>query len=162
MSVMPKQKPGKSFQDYATPWEFIRAVENRFGKLDIDLAGSQENKKAPEVYTLEMDSLSMVWPHGKNLWLNPRFAKCKIWAQKCRDWHFNDMLETTNGRIFLLTPAAIGSNWFRDNVYGKALVLALNGRITFEGQTAPYPKDCILSCYGLLPGFEVWDWKKDI
>jgi hypothetical protein len=30
---MPEQKPGRSKQDYGTPWDFIKAVEARFGKL---------------------------------------------------------------------------------------------------------------------------------
>lgn len=41
----PIQKPGRSKQDYGTPWEFIRAVERRWGKLHVDLAAHSENAK---------------------------------------------------------------------------------------------------------------------
>ena len=57
-----------------------------------------------------------------------------------------------------LVPAAVGSNWFRDYVDGKALVLLLNGRLSFDG-AGPYPKDCILCLYGIEPGYEVWSWR---
>jgi hypothetical protein len=40
--------------------------------------------------------------------------------------------------------------------------LLLNGRLTFDGCAAPYPKDCILALYGpeIAPGYEVWNWRK--
>jgi hypothetical protein len=38
-------------------------------------------------------------------------------------------------------------------------VLGLNGRLTFKGTTAPYPKDCMLSVFGVEPGFDVWSWR---
>jgi hypothetical protein len=63
----------------------------------------------------------------------------------------------------MLVPAAIGSNWFRDHVDGRALVLALNGRLAFiEGKPDDlYPKDCILALYSpfVASGFEVWSWR---
>ena len=70
------------------------------------------------------------------------------------------MFMRAGSRIFLLTPASIGANWFAEHVYGKAHVLALQGRLTFVGHKQPYPKDCILSVYGVKPGFSVWDWRK--
>jgi hypothetical protein len=63
-----------------------------------------------------------------------------------------------NRRIFFLVPAGVGANWFARHVDKKALVLFLNGRLSFDG-IAPYPKDCILACYGLKPGYEVWPWR---
>jgi len=60
-------------------------------------------------------------------------------------------------------PAAVGSNWYRDYVHKKCLVLALNGRLAFiTGKPKLlYPKDCILCLYGpdFAPGFDVWSWK---
>ena len=61
-------------------------------------------------------------------------------------------------RIYFLVPAAVGSNWFRGYVHKKALVLFLNGRLSFDGK-APYPKDCLLAVYGVKAGYDVWKWK---
>jgi phage N-6-adenine-methyltransferase len=154
----PVQKPGRSKQDYGTPIEFIRACEERFGPFVCDLAASDENTKARAWYTRERDSLAQPWhtdyPNG-TLWLNPEFADIDPWAAKCA-------LESTRrfGLILLLTPASIGCNWFADHVKGKAIVLGVSPRLTFEGTTAPYPKDLMLSVFGYgLSGFDTWRWR---
>ncbi len=177
MRKMPPQKPGRSKQNYATPWEFIRSVEARFGTPEVDLAGTEKNKKAPIVLTKKADSLALPFlrgplPYDNFLpgwwdsllnWLNPPFGHIEPWASKCEKWL--QYRQSERGRIFLLTPASVGANWFRGHVYGKALVLFLcgnehgSGRITFMGNRDPYPKDCMLSVFGEKPGFELWGWR---
>lgn len=153
MSTGPTINRYKSRQDWATPTDFITAVEKRFGKIDFDLAASAENTKHEHYFDESDDALDQCWHLGGNLWLNPPFGKIAPWAKKCAE-------EAALGaKILFLTPASIGSNWFRDYVFGKAQVLALNGRLTFIGATTPFPKDCILSAYGYPPGFEVWNWR---
>jgi phage N-6-adenine-methyltransferase len=154
----PVQKPGRSRQDYGTPWEFIFAVTARFGPIACDLAASAENAKAAAFYDKARDSLSVSWstehPTG-NLWLNPEFADLEPWAEKCA----SESLKR-QGLIFLLTPASIGSNWFAAHVNRKAMVLGLSPRLQFEGTTAPYPKDLSLSIFGMgFNGFDCWRWK---
>lgn len=166
----PKQKPGRSKQDYSTPWELIRAVEGRWGKLDVDLAARADNAKVPLFVTPEQDSLKTSWieiavgrlDRGEDklgytlAWLNPPFARIGPWAAKC----VKLALHTGLLRIVMLTPASVGANWFRDHVHNRAMVYALNGRITFEGTEDPYPKDCMLSLFGFgMTGFDVWTWK---
>lgn len=158
VGVEPVQKPGKSKQDYGTPWEFIFAVTARFGPIVCDLAASAENAKAATFYDKQRDSLSVSWstehPTG-NLWLNPEFADIDPWAEKC-------VAESAkrHGFIFLLTPASIGTGWFSRHVNGKAYVLGLDPRLQFEGTTAPYPKDLMMSVFGYgLSGFDTWRWK---
>lgn len=152
MKTGPSIARGKSKQDYATPREFMRAVVARFGLLSFDLAASPHNAKNPNYFTEADDSLSKKWHEIRGLlWLNPPFDKIAPWAAKCE-------AESARGaKILFLTPASIGSNWFANSVHQKALVLFLQGRISFDG-IAPYPKDCMLSCFGFTPGFEVWRW----
>ncbi len=155
--MMPAQKPHRSKQDYGTPWELIHAVERRFGKLDVDLAARADNAKAPLFVTPQEDSLSVGWAarfSGALGWLNPEFADIAPWARKCHQ-------ETQLGfRVIMLTPASVGANWFAEHVHGRALVLALSPRITFEGTKDPYPKDCMLSVFGIgEKTFDVWRWK---
>lgn len=157
----PKQKPGKSKQDYETPWEFIRAVERRFGKIAVDLAARADNAKAPNFVTPEQDSLSIVvdWNQWASTvcWLNPPFANIASWAEKAS--LAAPCFAKAGGRILMLTPASIGSEWFAAHVYGKALVLGVRPRLTFEGEKDPYPKDLMLSVFGAPPGFDVWRYK---
>lgn len=155
----PVQKPGRSKQDYGTPMAFIHAVEDRFGSLRFDLACTSENCKAPAGYYFDegVDSLKQEWAKDwtdGNLWLNPPFGDIAPWAAKC---HAES--QKRRGAIFLLTPASIGSNWFAEHVHRKARVLGLSPRMSFEGTTAPYPKDLMLSIFGLaFGGFDVWRW----
>lgn len=146
---------GSSRQDYETPPDFITAVQSRFGIINVDLAATKENTKGQIWIDEEQDSLTVNWSRLRgNLWLNPPFNNIAPWAKKCSE-------ESKKGcRIFFLTPASVGSNWFAQHVFGQAHVLFLNGRITFVGAEDPYPKDCILSCFGVTsPGFDIWRWK---
>lgn len=151
---------GKSEQDVGTPWEFIHAVEARFGPIVFDLACTTANAKAPAGYYFDqgVDALTRPWaeehPAG-NLWLNPRFSNVAPWAAKCAA----EALER-DGCIFMLTPASVSTEWFAEHVDMKALVLPLRPRLTFEGNEDPFPKDLILSVYSRsLSGFETWRWK---
>lgn len=159
MKTGPAIARGKSKQDYPTPWEFIWACEHRFCPISFDLAASPENAKAPKFYTIEDDSLSKPWHELDGvLWLNPPFDNIAPWAKKC------EQEARLGAQILLLTPASVGANWFKNFVHRTALVLALNGRIQFMGASDPYPKDCILSVFGIEPcaGFDVWTWPDDV
>lgn len=127
-------------------------------QLRRDLAARADNAKAWRFFSPEEDSLSIAWGRehpGALGWLNPPFADIAPWAAKCA-------LETddTGLRVLLLTPASVGATWFAEHVHRKAMVLALRPRLTFEGCDAPYPKDCMLSCFGFgVAGFDVWRWR---
>jgi phage N-6-adenine-methyltransferase len=156
--VAPSQKPGRSKQDYGTPLVFLAAVKRRFGiaEFAIDLAASAENAVAPMFYTEAENALHQPWrTKSRELaWCNPPFSNIGPWVEKA--W-----AESRKGaRVAMLLPAGVGSNWWRDHVHGKAFVLLLNGRLTFAGETQPYPKDCVLLVYGpdVAPGYEVWSW----
>ena len=87
-------------------------------------------------------------------WLNPPFGHIAPWARQCESYGVEGY------KILLLTPASIGSNWFASYVFQKAMVLALNPRLTFKGCTDPYPKDLMLSLFGFgYSGFDLWRWK---
>jgi phage N-6-adenine-methyltransferase len=156
----------RSKQDYGTPWEFVRAVERRFGTLVVDLAASAENAKAGAWLDEAHDSLlapwAERWPEG-NLWLNPPFAKIDPWAAKCAAESAQ-----RSGLILLLTPASIGTEWFAEHVLDNAMVLGLSPRMAFDGicpnprtgRIDLYPKDLMLSVFGFgLRGFATWRWR---
>lgn len=159
------QKPrnkNETEQSVGTPWEFIDAVEKRFGPLIYDLAADANNSKVREefggYFDEDADSLKQPWaqllPQG-NLWLNPPFKDIAPWAEKCA-------LEsrTRHGLILLLVPASIGSVWYSQHVLGQSVVLGLSPRMTFIGHDKPYPKDLMLCVYGYgLVGHTSWRWR---
>lgn len=170
MPTMPKQKPGRSKQDYGTPWELIERTKELVGisEFDCDLAATLANRKCPQFFGppgyevpshyrgyLGADALANNWRQGTGWnWLNPPFARIGPWVEKAWwEWVRHD------ARTAVLVPAGVGANWWRDWVHRKAQVLLLNGRIIFEGETLPYVKDCALLLYGQAPEYQVWNWK---
>lgn len=160
---MPKQKPGASVQNYRTPSAFLDAVRRRFGveAFALDLAADDENTVAARYYTEHENALAPGngWTRKDRglAWCNPPYARIGLWVEKA--WK-----ESRRGaRLVMLIPAAVGSNYWRDYVHGKAFVLLLNGRITFVGCTQGYPKDCVLLVYGpdVAPGYDVWAWNRN-
>jgi phage N-6-adenine-methyltransferase len=152
----PIQKPGKSKQDYGTPWALIHAIEERFGKLTIDLAATWENKKSDRLITPEADAFMFQWGIliGEGIgWLNPPFGNIGPWAQKAA---------ACGASVIMLTPASIGAEWFAAYVESTPIV-GLRPRLTFEGCEDPYPKDCMLILFGPvgvgLPLLSTWRWR---
>lgn len=153
---MPKQKPHRSEQTVVTPMGFVMAVEKRFGITHgfyIDLAAAEDNNRADRFFAPDDDSLAQNWkrsiPVNRWAWLNPPYSDIRPWVEKA--W-------CSGRQIVMLVPASVGSNWWRDWVHDKAYILLLNGRITFEGHKAGYPKDLALLVYGLEPEYDIWDW----
>ena len=166
---MPKQKPGSSRQDFRTPFEFIRAVETRYGKLTIDLAATGDDTRCETYIDRRTNSLSddVDWlkeiGRGGHAWLNPPFGKIEPWAKKCyqtiikargkNDWPM---------AINMLVPASVGSVWFAQWIYHIAKVYFVRPRLSFDGKH-PYPKDVMLCRFMTEPPNEntaLWKWKK--
>lgn len=155
-------KRGKSKQNYATPPTFISAVRNRFGidRFDIDLAADATNTKGGYFFSEAENSLSFPWNFpNKYLWLNPPFNDIRPWVEQAS--------KAVCNYLFVLIPASVGINWYRDHVHGKAQVFFLNGRIPFDpdNPTWGFPKDCMLCVYGqrvVNVNCSVWDWRKDV
>lgn len=154
--TMPAQRPGSSKQDYATPRDFVEAVEIIIGsRFVVDLAASSENAVCPIFIDAAQNSLVQPWHEIAGwVWLNPPFARIAPWVEKCA-------LEAAQGsRIVALLPAAVSTNWFRKYVAGKAMVLFVRPRLSFVGAKDPYPKDLMVCIYNSpIAGYGTWDWK---
>lgn len=141
-----------SKQDYGTPPELLAAVQGRFGRITVDLAAHVGNAVCPTFFAppdrpegaAAIDSLAQDWSKLEGLlWLNPPFSGVRPWVEKC-------VMESARGaRIALLTAASVGSNWFRDCCAQHAQVLFLNRRIRFVGADQVFPKDCMISIFGI-------------
>src|SRR5262245_23845034 len=109
---VPKQKPGKSKQDYQTPQEFLAATCDMLNieGFDWDLAASPENTVAPNFFTEADNSLAQDWTKCQGwCWLNPPFSHIAPWAQKAN--------EARGTNIAMLIPASVGSNWWAQYVH---------------------------------------------
>ena len=157
--TMPQQKPGKSRQDYGTPPELLEAVKKRLHirEFAIDLAASYENSVASQFYHEQDSALEEDngWVFNGWCWLNPPYSNIAPWVEKAAK-------EAQHGtQIAVLIPASVGANWWRDWVEPYSYQSFLNGRLTFVGETTPYPKDCALLLYHpwQFTGHEIWNWR---
>lgn len=164
--MAPRQKPGRSKQDYRTPLEFVAAVMAylEIRGFDVDLAADEHNALSAEFFSATNSAFEApTWKLGSGWnWLNPPYANIAPWVERA-------YVETADrsARTAVLVPAGVGANWWRDWVHGKAFVLFLNGRLSFDG-IAPYPKDCALLLYsperaGYIDSgdwpYDVWNWR---
>jgi DNA N-6-adenine-methyltransferase Dam len=156
------QHPHASRQDYQTPPELLDALEERFGDFTWDCAASAENTIVPGrffskegISAFDADWAKLFTP-ADLLFMNPEFGHIQYqWAPLVERW----TLRLPWLRLIMLTPAAVGSEWYRERVEDKALVNPLNPRLAFVGEPT-YPKDCMISCFGFgVAGFRVWRWK---
>jgi phage N-6-adenine-methyltransferase len=165
MATMPEQKPGRSKQDYATPPEFVEAVARCVGAslgpsrtgFAIDLAASAANSKGRVFYSEEDDSLVQPWAAALGAawgWLNPPFAQIGPWVKKCA-------MEAERGaKVAVLLPSGVGTEWFAAFVARRAHVLFVRPRLTFMGETTPYPKDLMVCLYNRpFHGYDTWRWR---
>lgn len=166
MKAVPAQKPGRSVQVVCTPPIFLDAVRCLLEIRDftIDLAASADNAVCPTYYDEARNALIQPWRVGEGwAWCNPPFGDLRPWVQKAAT-----EAEDFGAHVAMLVPAGVGSNWWRDYVHDVATVMLLNGRLTFVGHTAPYPKDCALLLYGpsavhrARPAYDVWRWMDDV
>jgi hypothetical protein len=148
-------------QDYQTSPEFLAAVQDRFGTIDFDLCCTRTNAVAPYGYFHpEFDALAQDWRDlsGMVCYANPPFAGSRLFAEKAA----TALKSAVPPTVLLLVPASVDSNWYRDFVHERALVLPLSPRITFVDQPAPINRPLMLCVYGanILPGFAPWQWKQ--
>jgi phage N-6-adenine-methyltransferase len=163
--MAPRQKPGRSRQCYRTPPEFLQAVERAFAvrRWDWDLAATQHNRICAHYFGRGSpdgrDSLVEDWTDlCGNLWCNSTFSNLHLWTAKGAGYAENHVKQ---GRLFMLLPASVGSEWYHQHVEGIAHVVNLRPRLTFVGCLDPYPKDLVLAVYGeVLGGVSSWAWKR--
>lgn len=159
----------ESKQDHATPHVLVGAIGRQFeASFDLDLAATAENAKCGRFITAEEDALKVDWMarlhdgeteeheffRDQHLaaWLNPPFRGVEPWMEKCQE-------ESEKGcRIVSLTLASLGTGWYRSQVEGRALSLVLRKRVTFLGNTQPFPKELMITLWGFgMTGFGFWD-----
>jgi site-specific DNA-methyltransferase (adenine-specific) len=125
--------------EWATPIEFFKKLNSEF-HFELDPCATHENHKCPLYYTKEEDGLSLAWPKGINIYVNPPYGReISKWVKKCYDtWNDNGKSNT----IVMLLPARTDTKWFHDYIYGKATEIRfIKGRLKFNdcGVSAPFP-----------------------
>lgn len=67
----------------STPPEFISYIENKFGKIGLDVAANKVNKVCENYYTIEDNGLMQSWYTRQGIvWCNPPYSRPGPWVDK--------------------------------------------------------------------------------
>lgn len=162
---MPAQKPATSEQVVVTPWEFIDAIEERWGKISWDLCASADNcvvrnqdgSRSRCFFSAAEDGLAQDWKNlGGVSYANPEFGQIEEWVKKAAEE------ADARSRVLILTPASVDANWYWDWVRPYAITYVLRPRLQFVGHTQTFPKGLMLSLFGEgATAFGRWRWRPD-
>jgi hypothetical protein len=160
----PNSNPEVGQQNYRTPPDFLIACLRRAGFEDFafdlactaaDCVGAEGGFMYPELNALEED-WSFLADVGLS-WLNPPFAQSGAFAKKCAE---------SGIPILANVPVAIGTNWWRQYVHRKAVVLGV-GRLVYNlpdgspvlgknGKPQGINRDVCVLAYNILPAGHDW------
>lgn len=140
---------GWTNDDWATPWELVRALELEFGPFDLDPCATEGVQKAPSYYTKEQDGLSLPW-FGR-VFVNPPFTRKVEFLQRA----YEATQEGEADLVVCLVPANMAKAWTHKWILGKAEVRFLR-RVDFRAigkDATTSPRDgCLLAIYRASPG----------
>ena len=123
-------------QDWATPLDFFKAQEAKFGPFDLDVCATPENTKCAKFYTPEQNGLTLPWT-GR-CWMNPPYGReIGQWVKKAAE-----EARKNAEHVVCLLPARTDTAWWHNYVARCAThIVFLRGRIRFEGadSSAPFP-----------------------
>jgi len=91
------------------------------------------------------DGLSIDWPKGKPIFVNPPYTRGQIskWVKKCYDFYLQGY------QIIMLIPSYTDTKYFHDYIYKIADIEFLKGRLQFKGYTQKASFPSMLVYYGV-------------
>lgn len=131
--------------EYEVPDQLFDDLDREFC-FDLDAAASDENAKCGIYFTKEDNSLEKPWFNRQlsinNIWLNPPYGReLSIWLTKA------NLEAKRGGTVVVLLPVRTDTEWFHEQVLGKAEIRLLRGRLKFKGQNAPAPFPSMIVVY---------------
>lgn len=136
--------------EWATPIDFFKLMESKFGAFDLDCCASEESKKCDVYFSQSDNGLIKPW-HGR-VWMNPPYGRgengISAWIKKA---HRESLFGV---EVVCLIPARTDTAWWHDYVIPHAKsVEFIRGRIKFipfgdnkssGNNTASFPSAVVL------------------
>lgn len=140
---------GSQTDEWATPPELLRALDEAVSGFDLDpCSGAEQQCIADSRYTAEDDGLSEAW--FGTVWVNPPYSDMDRWMRKAvNESHREDV-----GTILVLAPARTSTQWFHNYASKATATGFIEGRLTFgdprdQVRNAPFPS--IICVFGDAP-----------
>jgi site-specific DNA-methyltransferase (adenine-specific) len=126
---------------WATPQWLFDELDKEF-RFTLDPCADESNHKCQKYYTKTQDGLSQDWG-GEIVFCNPPYGrKIGLWVKKCHD----EVKTKSCPCAVMLIPARTDTKWFHENVYKKAELRFVKGRIKFGNAkyNAPFPSMIVI------------------
>lgn len=125
---MNRAKQHANYKDeWETPPELMEAIVKRWGPMDLDVAASAKNAKAPLFFTKEDSAMAHLW-NEYNVWMNPPYGRgVGAWISKAD----HEIRRGRAHRVVALLPANTSAKWFALAVACATEVVFLAGRVSF-------------------------------
>lgn len=120
-------KAGK--QDWQTPPQLFKLLDDILGPFTLDAAASDENHLVDMYYTEKHNGLVKTWEVGGNAGLvfcNPPWNEAAAWVAKAIE-----ELTERNVITCLLLPAVTDTQWFTE-LFSEAALMFLMGRVAYD------------------------------
>ena len=124
--------------DWYTPEDFFKKIEEEHGPFDLDPCASAENAKAPRFYTKDDDGLTKTW--NGSVYMNPPYGRTiSLWMKKAFE------AAEQGCKVVCLVPARTDTKWWHDYAM-KGEINFIKGRLKFGGAktNAPFPSAVVV------------------
>lgn len=147
---------------WATPVDFFRACDARYGPYTIDVAASAANAKCARYIDAAQDAMVTPWgASGDAAWCNPPYGRTIThWISRA-----SDTINAEDGpdHITMLLPARTDTRWFWVATEMAAVVF-VPGRLAFGDGKMPAPFPSMLVLFDrpdkvIRPRFSRWAWR---
>ncbi len=136
--------------EWGTPWEFFRGLNDEFG-FTLDVCASAVNAKCSAYLTKADNGLDRAWEG--TCWMNPPYGRLiSDWVEKA---HRESVLGTT---VVCLIPARTCTAYWHDHAMRASEIRFVRGRLRFNCETgpgshnAPFPSAVVIFRPGGLSG----------
>lgn len=126
----------KESDEWITPDEIFKPLEQEFGPFDLDAAADYKNTKAKHWFGRQnesgyfFDALQYPWTNFNSIWCNPPYSKEGKKDEFIRKAYAASL---TGTRVVMLLPVKTDTASFHDYIYNNAnaRIRFLRGRIRF-------------------------------
>jgi phage N-6-adenine-methyltransferase len=149
-------------QDWRTPRDLFRQIQDIAGPFDVDAAADHENTLCERFFSDRSSALTHDWDvcGATRVWLNPPYGKAlSLFASRAVGQVTRLPVE-----VWMLVPARVDTRWWNLLMTKAVSVRFMAGRVKFEREdgardSAPFPTAVIqLRNDGGNPKV-VWGWR---
>jgi len=127
--------------EWATPDDFFKKLDWRFGPFDLDPCATPYNTKCANFYTPTENGLEKSW-QGHTVFVNPPYGRgIEEWIKKGYE-----EAQDPDTKVVMLIPARTDTKYWHNYVMKAEMVFFIKGRLKFgdSNNSAPFPSAVVV------------------